>query len=397
MPYYRWQGVTLTGATKRGKLFARSTDHLDELLFKRNIALLKYKQLRNWGIAPITLKHHIHLFQQLATLIDAGIAVPHAVQIVANQVEHHQLQERMHQVAQLVHAGTSLSAALFQTGAVQSSIILQLIRAGEESGNLSQALDAICTHIRATQDFQRRLRSALFLPAITLGFFLVILIIIFTVIMPRFIDIFGTMNAQIPPLTQKLLAVSFFMRSASMGLFISVVALVILVCWRITRKGAGRRAIDWSLLHIPFVGTLIQNRFLSYSMRAIAVLLEGGLPLDTAIQIVRESVSNHILQQYLVEFEAVIRSGGSLSSAMTLYADSLFSQDSIAMVEVGEESGRLPALLLRVADAYHYRVMQQISFLTMLVQPAVMILLGLLVALLIFAVYGPIFSMSRMF
>ncbi len=397
MPYYRWRGVELTGRTKRGTLFARSTDHLDELLLKRHVALLSCKPIRQWFSRPIRLSDRLQLFQQLTTLIDAGVLVPDALVIVANQIEHPQLQEKMHIVAQMVIAGVSLSDALAETGAVAHSIIIQLIKAGEESGKLPFALDAICTHLSATQDFYRRLRSALMLPAITLLFFFIIIVIIFTVIMPNFVDIFTSMQTEVPPLTQTLLAVSAFMRSSAMGLLISVGALGVLILWRVTRRGKARRLLDALLLKTPLIGTLLKQRFLSYTMRATAVLLEGGMPLSQALSIVRKSVHNHIFKQYLQRIERDIISGSSLSGAMAYHAEDLFSPDTIAMIEVGEESGRLPILLQRVSEMYHQRVMQRLSWLTMMIQPTVMILLGMLVALLIFAVYGPIFDMSRIF
>ena len=397
MPYYRWRGVDLAGAVRRGTIFARSNDHLDELLLKRQIALLSCKPVRQWIVPPIRLSNRLQLFQQLATLIDAGVLIPDALLIVANQTEHSQLQEKMHQVAQMVIAGMSLSDSLAQTGTVASPIIIQLIKAGEESGKLPLSLDAICAHLSATQDFYRRLRSALMLPAITLLFFLIIILVIFTVVMPRFIEIFSSMQAQVPPLTQNLLAISAFIQSPMMGLILAVGALGVLIAWRVTRRGKPRRLLDKALLHIPIAGDLLTQRFLSYMMRALAVLLEGGMPLAQALSIVRSSVKNHLFIQYLQALEDDIMAGSSLSGAMVHHGEGLFSPDTIAMIEVGEQSGRLSLLLLRASDAYHIRVMQRLSWLTMLLQPTVMILLGMLVALLIFAVYGPIFNMSRIF
>ncbi len=397
MPYYRWRGVNLMGTIKRGVLFARSAEHLDELLLKRQLALLSHKQMRQWISRPIKLSNRLQLFQQLATLIDAGVLIPDALLIIANQTEHPQLQEKMHTVAQMVIAGISLSDALEDTGAIASPIIIQLIKAGEESGKLPLSLDAICAHLSATQDFYRRLRSALMLPAITLLFFFVIIVIIFTIIMPRFIEIFTSMQAEIPPLTQTLLSISAFMRSSAMGLIVAIGTLIALVMWRITRKGKPRRILDSALLKTPVVGELLTQRFLSYMMRALAVLLEGGMPLSQALAIVRSSVQNHCFIQYLQNLENDIMAGNSLSGAMAHHGEGLFSPDTIAMIEVGEESGRLPILLMRASDAYHMRVIQRLSWLTMLLQPTVMIILGMLVALLIFAVYGPIFNMSRIF
>lgn len=397
MPYYWWRGVTLTGGIKKGKLFARSLEHLDELLLKRHIALLSGKAAKQWVKWPIRLHDQIQLFQQLATLIDAGVLIPDALIIVANQIEHYQLQEKMHVVAEVVHAGVPLSMAFMQTGTIDNPIIIQLIKAGEESGRLSYVLDAICSHLTATQDFYRRLRSALLLPGITLLFFLVIVLIIFTAIMPKFIDIFTSMHTKIPPLTQNLLSVSSFLRSAWMGLLVSVAAFVIIIGWRLTRRGVGRRVLDWIWLKSPLIGPLMTYRFLSYSMRALTVLLEGGMPLDTALHTVRDSLKNHIFKKYLSQLEQDVHGGCSLSEAMIRSEEGLFSQDIIAMIEVGEESGRLPILADRVALTYHARVMQRLSLITTLLQPMVMIILGLLVALLIFAVYGPIFNMSHIF
>ncbi len=397
MPYYKWRGVDVVGASKKGFLFARSPEHLDDLLLKRQIALLSHKHVRSFFKWPIRLSDRVALFQQLATLIDAGVLVPGALSIVANQIEHSVLQEKMHEVAQMVHAGVSLSEALWQVGAVANPIIIQLVQVGEESGKLSQSLDAICTHLASTQDFYRRLRSALLLPAITLFFFLIIAVIIFTVIMPRFIDIFSSMQSEVPPLTQSLLAISAFMRSPSMGLFLSVSALAILILWRVTRRGSGRKGLDWLLIHTPFIGPILQQRFLSYAMRAMGVLLNGGLTLSQTLIIIRDSVQNHIFKNSLSVLEGDIQSGSSLGDAMARYGNDLFGPDIIAMVEVGQESGRLPVLLYRIAQTYHMRVMQRLSWITMLLQPFVMIILGLLVALLIFAVYGPILNMSRAF
>ncbi len=129
-------------------------------------------------------------------------------------------------------------------------------------------------------------------------------------------------------------------------------------------------------------------------MQALSVLLQGGMPLREALGVVRESVGNQRFQEQLAALESQIAAGSSLSDAMIRQHGGMGAPDVIAMIEVGQESGRLSMLLGRVGHTYYERVSQQLSWLTMLLQPTVMIFLGLLVALLIFAVYGPIFTMS---
>ena len=397
MPYYRWRGIELTGKIKKGRLFASSLEHLDELLIKRQIALLSGNSVRQWVKKPIRLADKAQLFRQLATLIDAGVLVPDALAIVANQLDRPQLQEIVHNVVTMVHEGESLSDALGRYPQVCNQIMIQLIRAGEESGKLGQTLDMLCSHIAATQDFYRRLRSALLLPAITLIFFLGIVLIIFTVIMPNFIDIFSSMQQSVPPLTQKLLAISLFLRSYAMGLIISLFSLGIIILWRLTRRGTGRWMLDWFLVHLPIVGSMLQQRFVAYAMQALAVLLQGGMPLAQALSAICESIDNHIFRDQIAQLELDVVSGSALSDAMARHSEGIFTQDAIAMVQVAQESGRLPDLLYRVSQTYYGRVTQRLSWLTLILQPTVMIMLGLLVALLIFAVYGPIFNLSSAF
>ncbi len=397
MPYYRWRGVDITGQIKKGVLFARSSEHLDEQLIKRHVALIGQTTKRQWISKPIRLKDKAHFFRQLSVLIDSGILLPDALRIVGDQLDHARFHVMVNEVAIHVYEGASLSGTLERYPQIFDQITIQLIRAGEESGNMAYALDSISNHITATQDFYNRLRSVLLLPTITLIFFLVIITIIFVVIMPRFVDVFASMHQEIPPLTRYLLNVSEFIRTPWVGIVIALIALLVSVVWRVTRRGRGRTVLDWLLVHAPFVGPVLQQRFLAYTMAVLAVLLDGGMPLVQALAVVRESIGNQIFQDQLRCLEADVACGSSLSDAMIRHEQGVFPQDVIALVEVGQESGRLATLLGKAGHAYYERVSQRLSWLTVLLQPAVMIALGLLVALLIFAVYGPIFTMSGAF
>src|SRR3990167_3729233 len=267
MPYYRWRGVELTGNIRKGRLFAQSAEHLDELLLKREIAILSSKPIKEWFPRPIRTADRAQLFSQLATLIDAGVLIPDALMIVANQVSNSQLQEIMHEVARLVTQGLSLSQALERYPQLANPIMIQLIRAGEESGDISTTLTALCTHLMATADFYKRLRAALILPAITLLFFTGVLLVIFIGIMPRFIDVFASMGKEIPPLTRNMLAISNALQSPMVGLVLSILALGALLAWRLRTNAKVRRALDRALLNLPLIGPILQQRFLAYSMQ----------------------------------------------------------------------------------------------------------------------------------
>lgn len=397
MPYYHWRGVELTGRLKKGKLFARSQDHLDALLLKREIALLSCWSVRQWFSRPIFLSHKTEFFKRLAVLIDAGVSVPDSLALVGDQLDHPRFQEMIYHVYVQVVEGKALSEAMSSYPELFSVIIIQLVNAGEESGNLAQALEGICEHLVATQDFYNRLRSALMLPLITIMFFLTITGIIFTVIMPRFVEIFSSFNQEIPSFTKQLLAISNFMMSSSMLIVIVALILMVWFLWRITRYGKSRTIKEYCMLHLPFVGTIIQKRFLAHSLRSIALLVQGGVPIVHAVGFVRNATDHSIFSQQLFFLEQDIRAGSSLSDAMARHPQEIFSPDSIAMVQVAEESGRLAPLLHKTATTYHDQVIHKLTTLTMLLQPIIMILLGLLVGILVYAVYGPIMNMSHAF
>jgi len=397
MPYYRWHGVDIIGDIKKGVQFARDPQHLDAMLITREIALLSHKPQRQWMRKPIRMKDRLQFFRQLAVLINAGVLLPDAIGIVGDQLDHPPFQELIHSIATDVREGMLFSTALENYCAIFDPITIQLIRAGEESGNMGYALDAIASHMAATQDFYRRLRTALFLPAITMIFFCTIALIIFVFIMPRFLTIFSSLQQEMPLLTKRLLAMSLFIRSPLMGIVTAIGGAMILGVWRLTRVGKGRRILDNCLLHMPIIGSIMQQRFIGYTMQTLAVLLQGGMPLKQAISVVGQSVHNNLCKEQLVLLEGQIAAGSSLSDAIIRQQGMMGAPDVIAMIEVGQESGRLSMLLARVGHTYYERVTQQLSRLTMLLQPAVMVILGLLVALLIFAVYGPIFTLSSGF
>ncbi len=394
MPYYHWKGVTLTGAMKKGTLFGRNSDHLDQLLLKRQIALVAHKPKKYLIQQSINLGHKAEFFRQLSILIDAGVLVPDALTIVGDQLDHPQLQEVVHAVAIRVHEGVSLSDALSAYPTIFNEIMIQLVRAGEESGSLGKSLDGICGHLLATQDFYTRIRAALLLPIITLSFFLVIVLLIFIIVLPHFSDIFASMKQEMPPLTKTLLALSAFMASTKMIVVVLGVAIFALLFFKLTQHGRGRVWRDAVILRIPFIGSLVQERFLAYAMQSLALLLEGGMPLAQSLEIVKNAIPNKKLQMQLAYLEWEVLSGNMLSDAMARHPHQLFSQDVVAMVEVGQESGNLAPLLKRVGRSYHERLTKKLAGITMLLQPTLMIILGLLVGMLIFAVYGPIFNLA---
>lgn len=396
MPYYHWRGVDIAGRVRKGKVAASSLQHLDTKLFKQGIALTVSKQVRpSWFLRSVRLPQKIHLFKQLATLMNAGVLLPEALAIVADQLSHPHLQEIMHQLATSVRNGDALSAAMRNASDVFDPLIIHMMSIGQESGNLAQASEGVAQYLEIRHAFQKRIQSALAMPLVTGVFFIIVAGIIFGAIMPRFVDLFSSMQQEVPALTQSMIAVSAFVRSWRMLGLIGMVGIMVATIKRYVQSMRGKPIRDWLSLHLPFVGSVVQNTLVAQQLHAMSVLLARGMPLVQALRITRDVGQNDLFNEQLSLLHDEVAAGSALSTAMASIEPALFTPESMAMVRVGEESGSLSTVLEKAALGYHDAVNRQLRVLTLVVQPLCMILLGLLVALLIFAVYIPIINFSQ--
>jgi len=394
MPYFKWSGVDIMGACRKGKSFARTDKHLDAVLLKRGVALLRVQPVRFWIVRPINLAHIVHVFRQLTTLLDAGILLPEALDLVAEQIDHPQLQDIMHKLADVVHEGIPLSEAMHEYP-LFNTMMVQHIRVGEESGNLALAFDALSNSIEMTHDFYSKLRAVLLLPIITLGFFVLIAAVIFTVIIPRFADLFAASHQDIPLFTRVLLQISSLLCSWYGLYLLSFMMMVgIAIYWYVAYRSGKQKLLTLGA-RMPLLSTIIRYRFLANFTYSLAMLLKSGMRLVPALRVMRQAREGQLFYEHLDYVEESVDSGSSLSDALAQCPGAIFGQDTIAMIAVGEESGQLPAMLARIAHSYHERVKRRLDLSTTMLQPLFMLLLGLLVTGLIFAVYGPIFNLAN--
>lgn len=396
MPYYRWQGVDILGGYKKGKMYARSLERLDAQLFVREIALIKCQPV-SWRrrFRPISHDLKIELFKQLATLIDGGVALPQALLIVAEQLHHPGMQEIIHELADGVDQGNSFSVALFTYAHFFDPITIQLAKAGEESSSLAEAMEQIADRLEMRQEFSRAVRAAIMLPALTLGFFVLITFFLFTFVVPQFAEIFASMNQELPRSTQVMLAISNFMRSWYALILAGAIALggYALYLFSVSPRGKGIK--DRFIFHVPIMGAIARTRFIAYFLASLALLLERGLQLVPALHTVAQSMDNEVLKAYVHAIECSVSNGRSLSVALQDVSPYWFPLELNALVHVGENSGTLELLLKKASIRYRDQVKRQLARISSIIQPLLMIILGLLVLLLIFAIYLPIIHLSH--
>lgn len=394
MPYFAWKGVTLTGSQKHGKSFARSSQLLDEKLCKRDIALVSCSAARTWLLPPLGRSWIVSFFEQLASLLQAGILLPDALAIIADHCHHIRLALIIEKVGSDIQHGFTLSSALEKHASVFDTIMVQLIAVGQEAGKVTASINALVSYLNSVADFRKKMRSAAFMPAISLFFFLVVFILIVFIMLPRLTDMVGTAKDQLPAITRFLLSISGFLRGWNLVFTSAVVAglSAAVIFW--FKKPSQQRMRDWLSLHIPFLGTITIDTQIGWFFSACALLIHNGLSVVPALTIAKQTVHNHILRNEIDTIINKIAAGGPVWSAIEQANETYFLPETAAIVQVGEQSGSLDSAFDKVAQRYQARALSTLTIVTTVIQPLMLVILGLLVALLIIAIYAPLFTIS---
>lgn len=393
MPYFAWKGVNLKAQDCKGSYFARNKQELDDYLFKKDIALLSCKTKKIIFNRTISSQSKIDYFLQIKMLIQAGMHVPQALRLVAQQSNVPYLTMKAHSIADHVEGGNSISQALLQHKKVFAPLISHLMSVGQESGNLSACLDVLTMHLESMESFKSRLRTALLLPAVTFAFFMCVIIIMLMVIVPQLATVFNSMHRELPAATQTMINISNVFRSGQIFLVLGICAIPLSLLLLYCKTENGKVKVDKMLLKIPIVKQVIINKAMAHFFQSLQLLLRGGLPLLTAVKIVKASLSNYEIKEMIYSIEQEINAGSSLAHALSSF-ESLCSPDIISLLLIGQESGNLVIILERISHIYQNKLLKTLARINTLFQPFLLIILGLMITGLIVAMYSPVMSAS---
>jgi type II secretory pathway component PulF len=392
MPYYHWQGVRLDASYCKGTFFARDPDALSRRLFAQEVALLSYSVKKNIYLLPISSEQKYLFFQHLHALLAAGIHIWQALIIISEQTADPRFAEITLRLADMVQEGHALHEG-FARHHIFTSEMIHVTQIGAEADSLPVALHMLCDHLESVEQFKKKMRSVLLLPLCTFGIFIIIMLVVLLVVIPKYAQLFTSMSKELPGMTRMLMRISDFISSYYMLGTLFILVTVITVVLRVIKTPAVKQHIDEHIVKLRFIGPLVKHIELVHCLRSLALLLQGGMPLVPALSIAQEAVSNSLIKQVLGDVIEQVRSGFDLSHAMQNKPE-LFSQDIIMLVTVGQETGYLQDMISRAAMLYDQRVQKTLQRFTFIVQPVLMLILGLLVAALICAVYMPLFNLA---
>ena len=396
MPYFKWKGIDWYGSMHFGTQFARSESDLERVLLKQEVGLIASKMVPHVSfLRPIPLSVKVQFFKELAILIESGILLHVSLDVIEKQIPHSNFKKVIQEIKLEVSEGISFADTIEKHPDIFDRLIVQMIRSGEESDKLSESLLLLSEYLEKYETFIRKLRSILLLPLITFSLFFIIAFIIFIVIIPSFSSIFTAAGQEIPTITQKILNFSDFLRgNGGLVLFFSLIFIFIFF-YNFLKTKMGKKFFDNLIIKVPFIGKIIKFNNLTHFLQSTSLLLKGGVQLVKALDLSSKSVRNEYLKNEFLNISSLVNKGSLLSDAMARGSNQLFFPDLIAIVKVGEESGHLGLMLNKASIFYSEKINRLLSYFLSTIQPLLMIILGLLIALLIFAVYLPIFNLPN--
>ena len=361
------------------------------ILSLRGQGFLAGLQNNNWIRKRIPKKEFLIFNQELATLLKAGIPLVQSLEILRQRATNDTLKVLLDTVYEKVKSGINLSDAFTKEESLVSPVYSASLMAGERSGSLDSVICRYVSYEKMVQTVKQRTVSALIYP-MTLIFLMLILVgIIVLQVVPAFSNFYNAFDQQLPSSTQAIVSLSdFFIKNFSV-ITIGLLS-TLLTAWILLKSSNQRIKLDRALIQLPLIGQTLWKFSTSQLARTLSTLLGGGIPLVSAIEISSESVQNKYLAKQLSVVRDQVSEGKSFSSSLLTHR--VFPDVGVKMVKVGESTGALQEMLNSLADFYDEEIEGEVSRFISLIEPVVLVIMGIVIAAVVLALYLPLFELS---
>jgi type IV pilus assembly protein PilC len=400
MPTYAYVVKDKAGKTHSGTLETESRNRLIEQLWKQEFVIISIDErqagrssMLKVGQPKVAQAQLVIFARQLATMVDSGIPIVSALDVLAEQLEDKNFQRTLQKIRDDVEAGASLSEACSRHPRVFSNFFFNMVRAGESSGRLDEILDRVATYIEKAEGLQRKVKASLFYPAFVSFMAFGITTFLVVVIVPKFKEIFTALGGELPLPTQLLLGLSDLMRKY---LVIEVVlGFLLVVAFRLyINTPNGRRWYDGTMLKLPLIGKLLQKAVIARFARTLATLVRSGVPILSSLDIVARTSGNKVVEDAVTSARSSIKEGENIADPLA--ASKVFPPMVTRMISVGEKTGELEKMLSKIADFYESEVDAAVTGLTSLIEPMVIAFLGVVIGGIVIALFLPVFKISTL-
>jgi len=397
MPVFAYSGRTRTGQVVSGEMDAPNREAVVAQLRRQQVLATavtpkaKELDLRVPGFGgKVTDRDLAVVTRQLATMIDAGLPLVQCLDILAQQQEKKGFKKTLHQIREDVEGGATFSAALKKHPKVFSTLYTNMVEAGEAGGILDTILNRLAAYIEKAMTLKKRVKTAMFYPSTIITVAIVVVVFLLIYVIPTFQQLFAGFGATLPLPTVIVLEASRIVRQYLLVMVAAAVALVVGLRLYYRTPG-GRRTIDSLLLKAPIIGTLIRKVAVAKFTRTLGTLVSSGVAILEGLDITARTAGNKVVEEAVLKARTTIAQGKTISEP--LLASGVFPLMVTQMISVGEQTGALDRMLNKIADFYDEEVEVAVAGLTSLLEPLLVIFLGVIIGGVVIAMYLPIFKL----
>lgn len=350
------------------------------------------RQQKRGRAKKVKLDDLVVFSRQMATMVEAGIPLVQTLDILSDQTENFSFQEIIKKVKVDVESGKSLSEAMTTYKKIFSHLFVSMVKAGESAGALDEILDRLATYLEKMGNLQKKIRAAMVYPISVISIALIITTLMLTFIVPKFAEIYSSLNAKLPVMTQMLIDFSYILKSQLIWVLAGLAAVIFAIRLAINTP-QGRFLWDRLLLRLPVFGVLLLKSSVSKFARTLSTLSKSGVPILNALEIVGSTAGNKVIEQAVLNARNSIREGEGISGP--LEASGIFPPMVTRMISVGEETGELEEMLAKIADFYESQVDTAVEGLSSLLEPIIIAFLGIVIGGIVIAMFLPILNLVQ--
>ena len=400
---FKYQARSKTGELQVGFVEAATRDSASNTLTSHDLYVLSIESAEKKSIFDaltkvfkrVKTKDLMIFTRQLATLLESQMPLNNALQSLYQQTNNETLKESVFLILQDVEAGLALSQALERQRPIFSEFYVSMVRSAEVTGRLEEAMTFLAYYIEREAKWKGKIGNALIYPAVLLGMFVIVAGIMVAVVFPKIQPVFTESNVQLPFVTQALMSGGQLI-SNWWWLVILVMAGIAFIIVDYLRSNEGKAVGNQLILVIPVFGELFKKIYIARFCQSLSVLIKGGIPITQAIEIASSTINNVIYEENLKQIAEGVR-GGALFSQLLSESTKYFPIMVSQMAAVGETTGRIDEMMNKIADFYDTEVNDMMANLSELIQPILILIIGVLIALLFAAILLPIYNMAQTF
>jgi len=391
-----WEGVDKRGVKMKGEQASKNANMLRAELRKQGITpnVVKNKPKPMFGSAgrTISAKEIAFFSRQLATMMKSGVPIVGSLDIIEGGQKNPRMKKMVGTIRADIEGGASLYEAISQHPVQFDELYRNLVRAGEGAGVLETVLDTIANYKENLEALKGKIKKAMFYPAMTIAVAIIVSAILLIFVVPQFEETFKGFGAELPAFTQMIVAASRFMVAYWWLLLIILIGAIFGTIFAFKRSPAFQHFLDRMILKIPVIGEIMHNSAIARFARTTAVTFRAGVPLVEALDTVAGATGNTVYEKAVHRIRDDVAVGYPVNMAMK--QTNLFPHMVIQMTAVGEEAGALDTMLFKVAEYYEQEVNNAVDALASLIEPFIMVILGVLVGGMVIGMYLPIFKLA---